>query len=108
MSCSSPETNKTILFFYIFLLGYRAEAKGSLSQPQPEQEHWPQDAPPAGDWLHLGDSRVFRRIDLGAGDFLVPVAQAEDFEEHVNFQLVFIEPGLIQVDTRVVEQGKAD
>src|SRR6185369_1155248 len=80
----------------------------SASDAEAQQDRRAQHRPPAGDRLHLRIADGLRRVDLGDRRLGRPVAEADRLPVEIGLELVLVEPALVQVDARVVEQLGAE
>src|SRR5258708_7490101 len=85
-----------------------ADRAGSVAQAETEQEDGFDHAPPAGDRLHLGLPESLGGIDLGHRHLQVAIAELDRLELDVALDLIVVEPALIDLERRIVEQAQMD
>src|SRR5262249_53459524 len=87
------------------IMGWRVSG-GSVTESEAQVDERAQDAPAVAEQAHLRGAAPM--IADGHRGLLHAVAGADDLVEQVGLELVAVEPGLRELDARVVEQRQAE
>src|SRR5262249_6395653 len=77
-----------------------------IDQPveaEPDDENRAQHVPPIDQRAHLGVPNRPRWIDLADRNLGGAIAELDQLHQQIDFELVAVEPGLVQVDPRIVQ-----